>query len=213
MIMANDLLTRPKSAFLFTDGVFYDQPKPEKVSRGFQHLGVLNYAFGIAFARKGDGMDGLTAEEIVDQKRQLEAFVGERPDTPRIMQADESSFEILDEIASYFVDQFPKDIEENLPRVIERPFWCGFTSPGVSYLFYTLPPPLTNQIRKQRCLNTDIETFPSGDFCKWVPRDPAKPLGQGRCFDQDFCEWTGKTQCRADPYCDWFGAKCKPRKP
>jgi len=194
MIMANDLLTRPKSAFLFTDGVFYDQPTPETVSKGFQHLGVLNYAFGIAVQQKGDGRDGLTPKEITDQMRQLQAFVGTSPDTPRIKQADESSFEVLDEIASYFVNQFPKDIEQNLPRVIDRPYWCGFTSPG-------------------RCLNADPETFPTADFCKWVPLNRAKPLGRGKCMDQDWCQWATKPQCTADSYCDWFAGKCFARTP
>jgi len=38
MIMATDLLARPfKAAVLLTDGVFYDDPKPKIVEKGFKY--------------------------------------------------------------------------------------------------------------------------------------------------------------------------------
>lgn len=188
-IMANDLLTRPKSAFLYTDGIFYDQPVPADVSVGFHVLGVLNYALGIAVAETND-TQGLKPYEIADQLKELEAFVGQDMPTPRIIQADQSTFAVLDTIAAYYVNQFPADIEANFPRILATPYWCGFTS-------------------AQRCLNTNPENFDSAKYCKWIPNNPAKPTGLGQCLDQTWCGWSTQSSCNKDSkYCKWTSGQC-----
>ena len=130
-IMANDLLTRPKAGFLYTDGIFYDQPVPSQVSVGFHALGVQNYALGIAIPSKGNNQ-GLKPFEIKDQIKELEAFVGQNVPTPRIIQVDQSAFSVLGAIAQSFVSQFGPDAAENYPITLTAPYWCGFTTEEVS---------------------------------------------------------------------------------
>ena len=52
-IMANDLMTRPyKAALMLTDGVFYDQPKPEKASKGLHYCEFYFRKFSTVFVHE-----------------------------------------------------------------------------------------------------------------------------------------------------------------
>jgi len=187
MIMANDLLIRPfKAALLFTDGVFYDQPKPEISSKGFPALGVLTYALGIAIPDNGDN-NGLTPAEIKDQNKQLLGFVNGEAD--RFLNFDQAGYNALNEISTAFVDRLPSDAEANLPRLTRKPYFCGFTS-------------------SERCLNTNPDTFDTSKYCKWIPNDWNNFGGAGRCMDKDWCSWTVKSQCNVDSNCRWLGGTC-----
>jgi hypothetical protein len=186
MIMANDLTTRPyKAALLFTDGVFYDQPKPEAAANGFAHFGVLTYALGIAIPSAGDAK-GLTPAEVRDQKKQLLAFVNGEND--RFKNFGAEGYHTLTEIAQSFVERLPIDSENALPRISNKPYWCGFSS-------------------GERCINSNPETFDTSRYCKWIPNNPSNFFGSGRCMDKDWCGWP-KATCEADRFCDWFSKKC-----
>jgi hypothetical protein len=187
MIMANDLVTRPyKAALLFTDGVFYDQPRPAVAAKGFTHFGVLTYALGISIAEERDNK-GLTPKEVSDQKKQLLAFVnGEKS---RFKNFGEEGYTTLNQISTSFVERLPIDAEAALPRVSDKPYWCGFSSSG-------------------RCLNTNPETFDTSKYCKWIPDDAAHFDGKGRCMDKNWCGWLDKATCNGDMFCNWLGGKC-----
>ena len=90
----------------------------------------MTYALGISIARVGNSKDGLTPSEIKDQKKQLLAFVNN--DKTRVLHFDEEGYNLLDSIADAFVNRLPSDTEANYVRVLEKPYWCGFTSSGVS---------------------------------------------------------------------------------
>jgi hypothetical protein len=40
---------------------------------------------------------------------------------------------ILDNITANFIKQLPLDVEKNFPRIVKKPYWCGFTNNEVSF--------------------------------------------------------------------------------
>lgn len=187
MVMANDLLTRPwKAALLFTDGVFYDQPRPALAAKGLNYLGVFTYALGISIPTQGNDA-GLTPAEIADQRKQLLAFVN--GDATRFVNFDQRGYNALEAIASGFVNRLPADVEANLPNIEAKPYWCGFTN-------------------DERCLSTNPETFDTSKYCKWIPDSPSNPTGNGRCMDKIWCNWSTRASCAADRFCSWSSNRC-----
>jgi hypothetical protein len=183
-IQGNDLLTRLyKTAILFTDGVFYDMPRPKRAAMGFPHFGVLTYAMGIAIPINGNQY-GLTPEEIKRQRSQLLGFVGGEED--RMFNFGLEGITLLDEISTEFVDQLPRDAVDNLPNLQNRPFWCGYTS-------------------EKRCTNTNPESTNTGQYCKWSRSSRS-------CLPKGWCKYA-KPKCVDDPYCEWKAGKCAAKPP
>ena len=89
----------------------------------------MTYALGISIAKVGKSNEGLSPREIKDQKKQLLAFVNN--DETRVVNFDQQGYNVLDSIAQAFVDRLPADTEANYIRVLEKPYWCGFTSSSV----------------------------------------------------------------------------------
>ena len=183
MIQGNDLMTRLyKSAILFTDGVFYDMPRPRLASRGMFHFGVLTYAMGIAIPSEGEDW-GLKPFEIERQRTQLMNFVNGRED--RLFNFGAEGLQLMDEIAQALVDQLPADAIANLPNVAKQPFFCGWTS-------------------RARCTMMDPAQVATGQYCQWLE-------AQRTCVSKTWCGWTTRAQCSADANCSWVRRKCVPK--
>lgn len=176
--------TRPyKFAMLFTDGVFYDGSLPKVSSQGFHALDVITMAFAIA--------PGLTEKPVA--AKQLLGFTNQRED--RVYNLA-NGFSVLDDIANVIVSTFPGAVNTTLPRVFDKPYYCGS---------------FTND---ERCLFENPEGFRSIDFCKWLPSNPAKFTGNGRCVSivDTPCQRWRKTNCKRDQrYCRFKSGKCRDR--
>ena len=141
MIMATDLLARPfKAAVLLTDGVFYDNPKPKIVEKGFKYcelkyrrrnsyyiltpssVGVLTYALGIAIPSNGNN-NGLTPEEMILQQNDLMAFTNKNAD--RIYNLGADGLGLLNTIGSDIIARLNTDVT---PVSFPKPYYCSFTS-------------------------------------------------------------------------------------
>jgi hypothetical protein len=126
-----------------TDGVFYDVPRPVMASRGLAHcecllralraavlttctsVNVLTYALGIAIPNDGNN-HGLTKSEVKLQHSQLLAFANNTED--RVLNFGEEGLLLLDSIAENIVARLPGDVEDGLPYVIDKPYWCEWSS-------------------------------------------------------------------------------------
>ena len=71
---------------------------------------------------------GLTPKEMRIQRSQLKAFVNGKKN--RLLNFGEEGLHLLDQIAGSIVKRLPIDVEESLPRLLEKPYWCGWWSPG-----------------------------------------------------------------------------------
>jgi hypothetical protein len=179
-VQGNDLLTRIyKTAILFTDGVFYDMPRPKKAVKGLFHFGVLTYSMGISIPSAGEDW-GLNAAEIKKQRNQLLNFVGE--DEDRLFNFGIEGLNLLDNIAQELADQLPEDAIKHFPDVEAEPYWCGWTS-------------------KLRCEETDPAQTNTGKYCRW---NEEKKL----CYNRNACQYPKRAACEKDPYCLWKYPKC-----
>ena len=149
----------------------------------------MTYALGIAIPDNGNNF-GLKPGEIALQKSQLTAFVNGQSD--RLLNFGSEGLLLLDSIASSIVAGLPDVVESTFPRVLERPYYCGFTN-------------------NERCLNTDPSTFNTKKYCKWIPNDWSNFSGNGRCMDKKWCGWVIKAECQKDTFCKWQSKKCVPK--
>lgn len=181
MIQGNDLLTRIyKTAMIFTDGVFYDMPRPRIASQGLFHFGTLTYSMGIAIPSQGQDW-GLTPAEIKRQRNQLLAFVNN--DETRLFNFGVEGLNLLDEISTELTNQLPYDAIANLPDVIAQPYWCGWTSIA-------------------RCTETNPAQTNTGQYCFWN-------TDLKRCLPRNWCKYTTKMNCLKDSGCQWVNGKCE----
>lgn len=91
-----------------------------------QKVNVLTYALGIAIPKKGQN-NGLTKKEVKLQRTQLLSFTNDHKE--RVLNFGEEGFSLLDSIANSIIERLPSDVEQGLPNVIIKPYWCGWTSP------------------------------------------------------------------------------------
>jgi len=184
MIQGNDLLTRIyKTAILITDGVSYDGTRPMAAAKGLFHFGVLTYSLGIAIPDES-GQFGLTRAEIARQKVQLMSFI--QGDETRLFNFGLDGLNLLDTIAQKMVNQLPYDAVEHFPTVMNRPFWCGWTS-------------------IDRCTSTDDANTNTGKYCQWNTQ-------MKKCLAKDWCRYTSRVQCSKDNFCLWKNKKCGAKK-
>jgi len=111
-----------QSTILMTDGVFYDMPYPSHAVTGLQAYKSLRFAVGIAVAKSGNNY-GLTPEEIIVQKQQLNEFVAPYP----------NFFKSLDNEGWSLINQVANEIALDLPvyytqgaNPLPRYEWCGW---------------------------------------------------------------------------------------
>lgn len=187
-IMANYDNRLYKAAIMLTDGVFYDQPRPQVASTGLFYFGALTYSLGIAIPLKGNNQ-GLTPSEIKDQAVQLLAFAENDPS--RVRNFGVEGINLLDQIAASLVNQLPIDVAKHLPKILLKPYFC--------YAFTT----------NERCLNKDPSSFPTANYCNWVPNNPANFQGNGVCRDK--CPHTTQSKCAGDSKCQWIKGYCRPK--
>lgn len=145
----------------------------------------MTWALGIAIPNNGVNY-GLTAKEINTQREQLLNFVN--GDKTRRLNFGEEGLLVLDQIASGIIEHLPNVVEETFPRILSKPYYCGFTN-------------------NERCLNSNPETFDTSKYCKWIPNNWNKFEGNGRCMDKTWCGWPQK-DCKKDKFCKWTGKKC-----
>lgn len=182
-VQGNDLLTRIyKSAILFTDGVFYDMPRPKLAVRGLAHFGVLTYAMGIAIPTEGESW-GLKPAEVKRQNTQLMNFVQGNKD--RLYNFGSEGLQLLDAIAQELADQLPYDAIANLPNISKVPYFCGWTSIA-------------------RCTDMNPADTATGQYCFWN-------YDIGACLPKTWCQYGNKQSCNKDPSCVWNAGKCSAR--
>jgi len=180
MIQGNDLLTRIyKTAILITDGVFYDMPQPRLAAQGLKYFGALTYSLGISIPSEGEDW-GLTPAEIKTQRTQLLNFV--QGDETRLFNFGAEGLNLLPAIAQELVDQLPYDALARLPVILEKPYWCGWTS-------------------EARCTETNPANTNTGQYCFWNSKSR-------KCFPKNWCQYTTKMACQKDQYCVWSSGKC-----
>lgn len=184
-IQGNDVLTRIyKSAILFTDGVFYDMPRPRLAARGLFHFGTLTYAMGIAIPSEGQDW-GLKPAEIKRQRTQLMNFVQNKEE--RMFNFGSEGLMLLEEIAQEVADQLPRDAVANLPNISKVPYYCGWTSIS-------------------RCTEMNSTLTATGEYCFWN-------YDMKACLPKNWCLWSSKGLCNNDPPCVWKAGKCGARNP
>jgi hypothetical protein len=179
-IQGTDLLTRIyKTAILFTDGVFYDMPRPKKAAAGLFHFGVLTYSMGVSIPLDGNN-HGLTKAEIKTQRTQLLSFVENEEN--RFFNFGLEGLNLLDSIAQELADQLPYDAIDKFPDVEKQPYWCGWTSIS-------------------RCTETDDADTNTGKYCFWHAE-------KNVCLAKTWCKYTNRATCEKDAYCQWKFPGC-----
>jgi hypothetical protein len=182
----NSLMRPFKAALLLTDGIYYDQPRPEDATKGLEYFNVIRFALGIAIPYPKNP-DGLTPSERANQIKQLITFVGGHED--QLYDFDEEGYNLLDTVVDQIASLLPTIWQHRTQEFQANPFYCGYTT-------------------KELCVRRgDTANFCkwNGKRCKYKPRcdKPKKMCGKySIIFQPDLCcQWNENSNvCEAiDP--------------
>jgi len=126
-IIANNLNDNPsrdfQAALIFTDGVFYDMPKPVLAEQGLSHYLVHRYALGVALPEAYSQSQGQLQQERKTQRQQLMAFV----DNIKANKFDlgDKGFSILPQVTDNIAQKIFDDASSSWNP--SKGPWCGYT--------------------------------------------------------------------------------------
>ena len=167
-----------KAAFIISDGIWFDDPRPLLASKGLWYFDVLTFALGIALQQQGISY-GLTESQIKLQNSNLLMFA--QNDPSRFVNFGLHGINVIPTLTNALVKNLPKMVISSYYNIITKPYWCGWTN-------------------EPRCVDTNLIDQDTGTYCKWN-------IQHSKCYDKNYCLW-GRNVCATDPYCEWLEDKC-----
>ena len=192
----------------FTDGVFYDMPRPQRAYEALRgELCAFTYAMAVAYAQVGSGdhpgSTGFTPKQLQLQRQQLTIATGVDLDGKSRLylvtyagQTNFNPYQALYDMATSATRQIAHEVAEAMggaapKECVQRPTWCGFGDASTC----------TNAFNSRFCKFTTATAR--------TPKRACAPVGVCGMYNGAAATMSVvREECNADRFCRMSGNAC-----